>query len=92
MVIFRSRLASVMALPKVSTSCDSMPKQPTSGVTGRTKKGTAGLPFPARYADETTSDLKVTVKPSENNLEPIKLSSGPAAAKAASGKGLNQRD
>jgi hypothetical protein len=65
---------------------------PTAGVTWRSKKGAASLSFPAKYADETTSDLKVTVKPGENNLEPIKLLSGPAAAKSPSGKGLNQRD
>ena len=64
--------------------------QPVSA--GRAQKGAANLPFPARYASETTSDLKVTVRPGENDLEPIKLLSGPAAAKSASRKGLNQRD
>jgi hypothetical protein len=66
--------------------------EPQAGNTGRTKKGVASLPFPAKYSDETTSNLKVTVKPGENDLEPIKLLSGPAAAKSTSGKGLNQRD
>src|SRR5271157_4229173 len=64
--------------------------QPVSA--GRAQKGAASLPFPAKYADETTSDLKVTVRPGENDLEPIKLLSGPAAAKSGSRKGLNRRD
>ena len=64
--------------------------QPVSA--GRAQKGAANLPFPAKYASETTSDLKVTVRPGENDLEPIKLLSGPAAAKSGSRKGLNRRD
>src|SRR5271165_6725616 len=60
--------------------------EPQPGTAGRAKRGAANLPFPARYASETTSDLKVTVKPGENDLKPIKLLSGPAAAKSASGK------
>src|SRR5271157_3126462 len=66
--------------------------EPQPWSAGRAKKGAASLPFPAKYADDTTSGLKVTVKPGENDLEPIKLLSGPAAAKSASRKGLNQRD
>src|SRR5208283_4488149 len=62
------------------------------GTAGRAKKGAASLPFPAKYADDTTSGLKVTVKPGENNLEPFKLVPGPSAARSASRKGLNQRD
>jgi hypothetical protein len=63
------------------------------GIAGRAKKGGAAhLPFPAKYAHDTTSGLKVTVKPGENNLEPFKLVPGPPAARAASRKGLNQRD
>ena len=64
--------------------------QPESA--GRAKKGAASPPLPAKYADETTSDLKVTVRPGESDLEPIKLLSVPAAAKSASRKGLNRRD
>jgi hypothetical protein len=62
----------------------------TTGATGRAKKGTGNLPFPAKYADETTSDLKVTVKPGDNNLEPIKLLTTAAAAKSTTGKGTNR--
>jgi hypothetical protein len=43
-----------------------------------------------KYADETTSDLKVTVKPGDNNLEPIKLLTAAAAARSTSGKGTNR--
>ena len=91
MAVSRSRVEPATALPRVSTKCASNPSlQP--GTAGRAKKGAANLPFPAKYADDTTSDLKVTVKPGENNLEPIKLVPGPSAAKSASRKGLNQRD
>jgi hypothetical protein len=62
----------------------------TTGATGRAKKGTGNLPFPAKYADETTSDVKVTVKPGDNNLEPITLLSHAAAAKSTTGKGQNR--
>ena len=62
--------------------------QPVSA--GRAQKGAANLPFPAKYASETTSDLKVTIRPGENDLEPMKLLSGPAAAKSGSRKGLNR--
>src|SRR5262245_1500105 len=37
------------------------------------RKVGANLPFPARYTEESTSDLSVTVKPGENNLESFKL-------------------
>jgi hypothetical protein len=66
--------------------------EPQAGSTGRTKRSTANLPFPAKYTVDSTSDLKVTVKPGENNLEPIKLVPGPAAAKFRTGKGLKTRD
>jgi hypothetical protein len=66
--------------------------EPQPGTAGRAKKGAARLPFPAKYADDTASGLKVTVKPGENNLEPFKLVPGPSAARSASRKGLNQRD
>jgi len=62
------------------------------GTAGRAKRGAASLPFPAKYANDTTSGLKVTVKPGENNLEPFKLVPGPSAARSASRTGLNQRD
>ncbi len=63
------------------------PEASTAGSKGPAKKGLSSLPFPAKYADETTSDLKVTIKPGENNLEPIKLVPGSAVAKSKSGKG-----
>ena len=62
--------------------------EPQPWSAGRARKGAASLPFPTKYVDATTSDLKVTVRPGENDLEPIKLLSGPAAAKSASGKRL----
>ena len=52
------------------------------GSAGRAQKGAANLPFPAKYASETTSDLKVTVRPGENDLEPIKLLFGAGGGKA----------
>ena len=57
------------------------------------KRGVANLPFPAKYADETTSDLKVTVKPEENNLEPFKLVPGSPSGdpKSATEKDLKKR-
>lgn len=66
--------------------------EPQPGTAGRAKRGAANLPFPAKYSHEMTSDLKVTVKPGDNLLEPFKLVPGPSAAKSASRKGLNQRD
>jgi hypothetical protein len=48
---------------------------------GKGKKGAAALSFPARYADETTSELKVTIKPGENDLEPFKLTKSAASPK-----------
>jgi hypothetical protein len=62
-----------------------------AGSGSRTKRSTANLPFPAKYTDESTSDLTVTVKPGENNLEPMKLVPGSAAAKSTSGKSANPR-
>ena len=75
-------------IPRVSTNASIPSRSPSAP--GRAQKGAANLPFPAKYASETTSDLKVTVRPGENDLEPIKLLSGPAAAKSASRKGLNR--
>jgi hypothetical protein len=51
------------------------------------RKGAANLPFPAKYADETTSDLTVTVKPEDNTLEPFKLVPPASAGKSSSGTG-----
>ncbi len=45
-----------------------------------TKKG-ASLPFPMKYADETTSGLTATIKPGDNTLEPFKLVAGPGGTK-----------
>ena len=60
----------------------------------RSRKGAANLPFPAKYADEGTSDLTVTVIPENNTLEPFKLVPGSSSAKstAGTGKGLDRRD
>ncbi len=55
------------------------PKQTT-----RTKKVAANLPYPGRYADETTSDLSFTVKPGENDLD-LKLTKSPATSKQERG-------
>jgi hypothetical protein len=68
------------------------PEVSAAGSKGPAKKGLSGLPFPAKYADETTSDLKVTIKPGENNLEPIKLIPGAAGAKSTNGRASNKRD
>jgi hypothetical protein len=59
--------------------------EPRTGSAGRSHKSTANLPFPAKYTDDSTSDLKVTVKPGENNLEAFKLVPGPA--RSTTGKG-----
>src|SRR5271157_6391132 len=64
--------------------------EPQPGTAGRAKRGAANLPFPAKYSHEMTSDLKVTVEPGDNLLEPFKLVPRPWAAKSASSKGLNQ--
>ena len=53
---------------------------------------TTNLPFPAKYADETTSDLTATVKPGDNQLEPFKLTTGPSNTKGPGGRALDQRD
>ena len=91
MAVSRSRVGAGDGAPEGEYKVRIDP-EPQPGSAGRAKRGAANLPFPAKYADETTSDLKVTVKPGENDLEPIKLVPGPAAAKSASRKGLNQRD
>ena len=31
------------------------------------------MPFPAKYSEETSSDLTAVVKPGDNDLEPFKL-------------------
>ncbi len=66
----------------------------TEGPTGQQSKGkptsrkvAANLPFPAKYADETTSGLTVTVKAEDNNLEPFKLVPGPSAATSTTANG-----
>lgn len=61
-----------------------------AGGGGRTRTGTVNFPFPVKYTDDSTSGLKVTVKPGENNLEPIKLVPGPSAARSSTGKGSNR--
>jgi hypothetical protein len=40
---------------------------------GKPKKRTTALPFPEKYADETTSGLTAVVKAGQNDLEPFKL-------------------
>jgi hypothetical protein len=40
---------------------------------GKPKKRSAALPFPEKYADETTSGLTAAVKAGPNDLEPFKL-------------------
>jgi len=40
---------------------------------GKVKKRSAALPFPDKYADETTSGLTAAVKAGQNDLEPFKL-------------------
>jgi hypothetical protein len=40
---------------------------------GKPTKRSGALPFPEKYADETTSGLAVTVKPGPNDLEPFSL-------------------
>ncbi len=66
--------------------------EPRSGNSARSTRSTTNLPFPAKYASEVTSDLVVTVKPTENTLEPFKLVPGSAAAKPTHGKGPGKRD
>ncbi len=65
-------------------------RAPSSSRSG--KKSYTNLPFPAKYTDDTTSDLKVTVKPGENTLEPFKLVPGSATAKSTNGKKPDKRD
>jgi hypothetical protein len=68
---------------------------PTTGQVSKGKPASrkgVSLPFPAKYADETTSDLTATVKAGDNQLEPFKLTSGPSSAKGKESRGLDQRD
>jgi hypothetical protein len=44
-----------------------------TGTKSRGKKNLGNLPFPGKYADESTSGLAVSVKPGDNELEPFKL-------------------
>lgn len=43
------------------------------GAGGSQPRSGSKLPFPAAYADEDASGLKVTIKPGENTLEAFKL-------------------
>ncbi len=54
--------------------------EPQKGQSSRPKKGATNLPYPGRYADETTSDLNVTVKSGENDLD-LKLTKTAASSK-----------
>jgi len=49
---------------------------------GAARRKLANLPFPAKYADETTSGLTATVKPGDNTLEPFKLVPAQAGSKS----------
>src|SRR5262249_15231077 len=52
----------------------------------------AGLPFPAKYNDEVSSGLTVTVKAGDNTLEPFKLIPGEPVSRSKGGRTLDQRD
>jgi hypothetical protein len=65
--------------PEVQTSASGKGK-PAS------RRGGPNIPYPAKYADETTSGLKVTVKPGDNALEPFKLVPGQSGSESRSGR------
>jgi hypothetical protein len=69
---------------------------PTTGQATKGKpasrKTAVNLPFPAKYADETTSELTATVKAGDNQLEPFKLTAGPSGAQGKGSRVLDQRD
>jgi hypothetical protein len=46
------------------------------------RRSVSRLPFAAKYTEEASSDLSVTVKPGDNVLEPFKLTSERSAAVA----------
>jgi hypothetical protein len=60
----------------------------SSGSKGKApaRKGTANIPYPMKYTDETTSGLTATVKPGDNTLEPFKLTTGQANSKSRGDK------
>jgi hypothetical protein len=54
--------------------------EPKQGTKGPAKRPATRLPYPGRYADETTSDLTFTVKPGNNDLE-LKLTKSASKSK-----------
>jgi hypothetical protein len=76
---------------KVRIDAEATPAGSGKGKTA-SRKASANLPFPAKYSDEATSDLTVTVKSGENNLEPFKLVAGASQATSKAGRNLDQKD
>jgi hypothetical protein len=56
------------------------------------RKPPANLPFPAKYNDESSSGLSVTVKAGDNTLETFKLLPGQSEAKSKGGRTLDEHD
>ena len=54
--------------------------EPKQGTKGRPARTSTSLPYPAHYADATTSDLTFTVKPGDNDIE-LKLTKSASKSK-----------
>jgi hypothetical protein len=69
---------------KIRIEYDDPNQAPVKGKSSR--RNVSNLPFGAKYTDEATSELSVTVKPGDNALEPFKLTNEQATSQARKGR------
>jgi hypothetical protein len=69
---------------KVRIEYDDPNQAPVKGKASR--RNVSNLPFAAKYTEEASSDLSVTVKPGDNVLEPFKLTNERPATSGKKGR------
>jgi hypothetical protein len=69
---------------KVRIEYNDPSQSPVKGKSSR--RNVSNLPFGAKYTDEATSDLSVTIKPGDNVLEPIRLTNEKATSHGKKGR------
>jgi hypothetical protein len=69
---------------KVRIEYDDPNQAPVKGKSSR--RNVSNLPFAAKYTEEASSDLSVTVKPGDNVLEPFKLTNERPGTSAKKGR------